>query len=589
MKTSNAFLVAWFLLLAGLAFVTIWFLNRGSGDPGKRNDGPAVVDPVAKPDPQQKGPKPPKAGNRVTPTRTAPVVLGRIVDGVGKPVAGATIELHVPARPTSSTAPAGSGAPTIDEVRRLAHTVTIFDEDWGRIRPLAAWSADPPTDPNRAATAALAATTSDAEGKFRFQLTVGASRGPYRLSSQVDAIGSASANGVVSDVEVELVLSSGGVVTGTVSGEADDAPVAAARVVFDSGAKEFVATTDAAGAFRIEGMTPGRYTVRAGAKDRTPILDLPVQVVRNEPVKLRLPRGITMRVKALLSEDAKHSNDAPIADAEIVAVEEESMVFVTGKTNALGFVEFTGLPAGQWIVNGRVPKFVSQGDTLVKLDANKPVVEEEVLFETAVLTPIVVVDDTGLPVAGVEFYTGDGMDAYDQVRSEKLAGATDADGRWSFPFEFDGPRCMVYGFKKGMGFVHCYPDDYSAGEEVRLVMRPMVRIHGRVTDDQGRGVADATVRLIVGPPADKADAVTDSATIQIRTNAQGEYDFPFVPEGDEVSIEAETEDGWSDDMPTVEYVTGRREYTQDLRLEATPDVREISVPGVPAPGGGEKK
>jgi protocatechuate 3,4-dioxygenase beta subunit len=583
LKTSNLLLGLWALLVAGLALVAVYFLRTGdSGNTSGANPATGVTPgtgDAAGSKPPKPTQKPPRAGGDKTTPRPAPQVTGRVVDGTGKAVEGAVVRLLPPAKP--SAAPSGvDGA----EIKRIAHIVTVFEEDWDRLRPLALWSEAPPADPNRAAGPEVGSATTDGEGKFLFQLAQGAGRGPYRLSVRVASIGSASAANVFAGQDVELMLSTGGVVTGTVVGESDGKPVADAKVVFDSGDKEYPAATDETGTFRIESMPPGRYTVRAGAKGRTPLLDQAVQVVRGEPVKLQLPRGATLRIKTVLMDgSAARGAEPPIPQVEVIALEETTLVYVTGKSNDYGLVEFPGLPSGQWIVNGRVDKFVSQGDTVVKLEPNKEVVEDELSFEPAVLTPLEVVDDTGAPVAGVEFYTGDGNDTYDVLRSDRIPGTTDNDGKFSYPFEFDGPRCMIFGFRKGLGMVYAYPDDYSAGEPVKLVMRKAVRVFGKITDEQGTGVPDALVRFTIDLGTSEPGSFTDTITVQLRTDTSGKYDFPHVPEGSEVTVEAETEDAWSDDMPTVETADGKREYEVNLRLEAAPAPRVVETGGQKLP------
>lgn len=578
MKTSNAILVVWVLLVAGLALALVWFLKAADA-PGSYEGGGGVV-PLTKPEKNPKGTTPtvPKPRDRPPQAPKTPVELtGRVVDAEGKPVAGAAVLLFTPSKPNATPLPAGDEGTA--EIRRVTQIVTIADEDWERIRPLNSWFEAPAADTPRAVGAQIASANSGADGTFLISLGVGASRGPYRVATRVESIGSASAANVFAGQPVELMLSSGGVVMGSVTAEGDEAAIPDARVIFDSGDREYAAVTDASGKFRIEGMPPGRFTVRAGAKGRTPILDEPVQVLRGEPVALKLPRGATLRIRTINSDGSERKGaEPPVPNAEVVVLEENSQVYVIGKSNDYGIVEFAGLPAGQWIVNGRAANFVSQGDESIEVKANQEVVEGEVAFEPAVLTPIEVVDENGSAIPGVEFFTCDGYDAYDSVRSEKLPGATDRDGRLQFPFEFDGPRCMVFGFKKGYGMVQAYPDDYSSGDPIRLVMKRSIRVYGKVLDDRGVPVPDAIVRLTFDPKEGATDAA-ESQTVQIHTDKAGNFDFPYVPGDFDVSLEAETEDAWSDDMPTVEQVEGKSEYEVNLRLEPNPEPRGIEMGG----------
>ncbi|MCE9634427.1 MAG: carboxypeptidase regulatory-like domain-containing protein [Planctomycetes bacterium] len=576
MKTSNVLVALWILLVAGIALIAVYFLQTPD-TPTNGQTPPAIV-------PGNKAPgtnEPPKGPKVVKPPRTPtpqvpkeqPKVTGHVIDAERKPVAGAIVRLLPPTKPVAPQA-----APDMAQIRRVAQIVTLYDE-WEAVRPLSAWSDMPPADASRSGGHEIAQQTTGADGSFSFTLGVGTSKGPYRLSARGTDVGSASASNVFGGQDFELMLSSGGVVQGKVTADATGEPVAAAKVVFDSGDREYGATSDEKGDFRIDGMPPGRFTVRAGAAGLTPILEMPVQVVRGEPVQIKLPRGTILRVKAIAMDGtAARGTEPPLGNVEVVALEETAQVYVVGTTNDYGTVDFPGLPPGNWTVNGRVVGYVSQGEELPKIEANQEIVEAELTFEPAVNTPLQVVDESGAPLAGVEFFTSDSADAYDSIKSEKLAGATDDQGKYSFAFEFNGTRCMVFGFKRGFGLVQAYPDDYSAGDPVQLVAKKAVRVHGLVSDEKGNGVPDAIVRMTFeAGAADKT--IADSVTVQVRTDAKGRYDFAFLPAGYEISVEAESADAWSDDMPTVEFVEGKYEYQVDMRLEATPAPRAIEAGG----------
>ena len=576
MKTSNMILSLWVLVVASLALALVWYLKAtDSSGPANTTAGVVELKPVEKKDPVAKPVAKSVRDRPAARPKPSPTFSGRVLDADGKPVAGAVVHLLPPAKPSAPPA-----LPDTTEIRHVVQIVTILDEDWERVRPISAWSAVPSGDPSRAGGPEIGSATSAADGTFSIVLGPGASNGPCRLTTRVEAVGSASDADVYAGRPVDLVLSSGGVVLGSVIAELDGAKVPDARVVFDSGDHEYAAATDEKGAFRIEGMPPGRFSVRAGAAGRTPILEQPVQVLRGEPVVLKLPRGTTLRVKAVYEPEGATAEQV-IPNAEIVALEDSAQVYVVGRTNDYGIVEFPGLPAGSWTVNGRAVNFVSQGDVQADFDPNREVAEEKVTFEPAVLTPVEVVDERGAPVAGVEFFSSDGYDVYDSIRAEKLPGATDRDGKFQFPFEFDGPRCRIFGFKKGYGMVEAAPDIYDDGTPLRVVMKSSIRVYGKVLDDKGAVVPDATVRLTIDAKEGAANA-GETHTVQIRTDVAGRFDFPYVPDGFDVSLEADSGDAWSDDSPTVEQVEGKSDYEVNLRLEPVAQVRGVA-PGGPHP------
>lgn len=592
MKTSTVLLGVWALVLASVALVVVYFLRSGDtygGGPGTVIRDPAGQQPAAgTPD---KPTKPPRANTgRGTRQPQEPLAIaGRVIDAEGRGIEGASVRVFHPAR----QAPPPAAGRNMDEVRRVCHLAgTIAEDDWEVATPLSTWSDAPPVDPNRPTGPEIVSGTSDADGRFKLDLPQGVGRGPFRVSARVERIGSASASDVHAGRDVELTLATGGLVTGSVVSRQGAVPVEGAKVVFDSGEREWVAATDASGQFRIEGMPPGRYSARVGSKGRTPILGQAVKVERGTPVRLELPVGTTLRVKTVQGDSEEDVENAPtIGGVEVVAMEEESRVYVVGRSNDYGMVEFAGLPAGSWIINGRVEKWISLGELIVPLDENKQFADEILEFETAVTTPVVVVDERGTPVAGVEFFTGDGYESYDVLRSERLPGKTDAQGNWSFAFEFDGPRCLVFAFRQGYGVAQIYPEDYSSGDAQRIVLRKAVRFHGRVTDAAGQPVADALVRFTFDPvaeepPPGRADpSVSDTLYAQVRTGAAGTYDFPFAPEGWITIVEAEHGDAYCDEAPEIEPEEGKTDYQVDLQLSEaeTPEVRIGGNPVAPPP------
>lgn len=575
MKSSNVLLGLWFLVVMGLAFAAVWFLVRREG-PGDGYGKPTAQSPVAGGGGASgnlpKPPRPPRTPGRgeQKPAPQPVIVGGRVVDLEGKGVAGARVRVLPPSKPVPPPA-----QPDLAEVRRVNSIVDVPVEEWNAPRPLAAWSevADPADGAPGAASTEFGAADSGADGRFEIPLGPAVGRGPFRVVARSETLGSAGASGVMAGQDVELLLAAGGVVTGQVVSDARSGPVVGARVVFDSGERRFSAVADDSGNFRIEGMSPGRYVLRAGAKGYTPLLDRSITVVRDQPVVVKLPRGVTLRVRAILDDES--GAESPVRNAEIVAMNEDTYAYVIGRTDDQGVVEFEGLPAGRWVVNGRAEGLISSGEeapVLVETGAPFPC---DVYFEPAVTTPLTVVDADGQPVAGMEFYTANGEEEYDVLLSDKLPGATDALGQFGYAFEFAGRRSMIFGFRKGYGLVRAYPDDNTSGDPLRLVAKKAVRVHGRVITPKGEPIADAMVLLTIEPPTD-GEGFDDSMILRIRTGPDGRYDFPYLPADCEVTVEAETADGgWSEDAPVIDPAEGKTDHPIDLTIDESPEPRMI--------------
>ena len=582
MKSSNVLLGLWFLVIMALAFGAVWFFLR------RETPGAGYGKPETPPVDLPRDPKPPVQTTRTprTPTKREPppppapaLITGSVVDVEGKPVAGARVRALAPNKPAPPVA-----APDLDEIRRVNSIVDVPVEEWDAPRPLVAWTEIAPPGEDAAAPASVDLTAADtgADGRFILSLAPSYGRGPFRVIARKEGAGSAGASGVQAGQELELVLAASGVVTGQVVSDARPGPVVGARLVFDSGERQFSGETDDSGNFRIEGMSPGSYTLRAGAKGLTPLLDHRVTVVRDQPLVVKLPRGVTVKVKAIVDDEESPVGGEPtVRGAEIVVIDEDTFAYVIGRTDDYGMVEFAGLPSGRWIVNGRAEGLVSIGEETVLIKDDQEAHPVEISFEKAVPTPLTVVDEEGQPVVGMEFYSANPDEEYDVLLSDKLPGATDPQGRYEFAFEFSGRRAMVFGFKKGFGVVRAFPDDYAAGEPMRLVARKAIRVHGRVANGEGSAVADATVVFSVEPPS-AGDAFDDTLMLRIRSGPDGKYDFPFLPAGSEITIEAETEDGWSDDSPVIEAEDTKTEHRIDLTIDDAPDPR-VTPGGQPKP------
>jgi hypothetical protein len=559
MKSSKLIMTTWLVVVGVLMFLAVRLILSDQGDTSGEDDGDGMVAQV---DPKNgetgdDPTKPPRVRpDKPRPPRRTPHVKGRVLGPDGDPVAGAEVRVSLPVE----VAPDPESADQAD-LLFISSCVYIDPLEWDLPRPLSAWldNLKGQTAKQPGAEEITGGTTAD-DGTFDLEIPRHVGLGPFRVTAEA-SVGKASAQGVRPNVDIELTVGPVAAVTGVVLSGNENVGVPGATVVLDDGESRFLGNCADDGSFRIEGVSPGRYSVSAGAEGHSPLLDASRVVKSGEELALRLPRGTTVKVSAVY--EPEEGPERPLADVDVVIIEQDTFAYVRGRTDLNGICEFAGLPPGSYLVNGMAERAVSFGEELVEVSGSSLLEEAELLFEPAIDTRVTVVDEEGQPVVGMEFYTGNVDEEYDALRSVKIDGTTDSQGRLTFAFEFEGPRALLFGFKKGFAMVRAYPDAHDDGIPMTLVARAALRVHGTVRTPEGRPIPDALVLLEIEPEDPNE---IDDYLIQIRTNSQGKYDFPYLPRG-EIWLSAELgDDAWSDDYE-VELLEGQTEYQTDIELE----------------------
>jgi protocatechuate 3,4-dioxygenase beta subunit len=558
MKSSKILLVLWLGLVGLLAFVLVKSLSEdpGSGDPnapdgGNGAENGSAVEPREVPGEGGR----PRVNDR-KPRRMTQKILGRVVGPDGAPVAGASVRVGVPVETSAAPETAKQA-----DIKFINDVIYIDPLEWDQPRPLDDWIQNQENRTSaKSGSEEIASTSTGGDGRFEMEIPRYRGAGPFRVTAEAP-IGKASAQGVRPGQDIELTVGPVAAATGFVYSGNENIGVAGATVVLDDGEMRFTGVTGGDGGFRIEGVSPGRYSVSAGAEGHPPLLGNIKVVKTGEDIDLRLPRGTTLRVIA--TYEPEEGPDRPLPGVDVVALEQDTFTYVMGRTDMNGVLELKGMPPGSYLVNGRGDRAVSFGEELVDISGNQLVQEAELLFEPAIDTQLTVVDTSGQPVAGMVFYTANADEEYDALRSQRVPGETDAQGRFTFAFEFEGPRALVFGFKEGFSLVRAYPDAHDDAIPMTLVAHPALRVHGTVRTPEGQPVPDALVLLEVEPEDPEE---IDDYVIHIRSGPDGRYDFPYVPRG-EIWISAELgDDAWSDDYD-VELEQGKTEYKVDLELE----------------------
>lgn len=564
MKSSTLLLAAAFLAIGILVFLGMYsYVSDQTSEPQGQPDA-THKDPPDVPD-DGNATKPPRHPRNEHPRnggdqQVKNVITGSVTDDEGQPVQGARVRLYQPPeeRPEQSTA-------VWDEISIVNQLFEIDEEEWDHARPLATFSVAPKSLNERRAlgievTSASEPSLTDDEGRFRIEFRRLVGPGPFTVRADKEGLGSANAAGVRAGADIELRLGEHGSVSGVILTALEGHAVPNAWVVFDDGEERHAARSGSDGRFTVEGIGPGTYPVRAGAEGLPPLTDSTVKVREGEDVEIRLPPGVELTVRAVAwTEDAEAS--APLTGVRVVALSDDTYAYVTGMTGPDGRVVFKGLPPGNWMINGQIDGYATETEDLVVLDATRGTLVHELEFEPTVPSPITVVDPNGVPIAGVQFYSSTHEARYEQLRSVRVPGQSDAQGQFKFPFEFFGPRSIVYAFKEGYGLASIEQEGED-GEPIRVVLHPGVVLHGRVTDESGKGVPGAIVELEV--ELDDPEAL-DDAYVVLATDENGNYRFNYVPYG-AATLDVYTREGDFADLVEFDVDGTAKEIVKDVPI-----------------------
>ncbi len=387
----------------------------------------------------------------------------------------------------------------------------------------------------------------------RFELT-GLAPGAYSVSATHPDFAEASESAQVKgpSATVELRLGRGSRLAGVVA--SGGRPVAGASVVLSAAGEGFggpfgpgaqSVTSDDAGRFRFERLTPGRYTMLATLRGQS---SSPVEAVlqgsqSRDDLVLELSGGTVVRglVKGL--------PEAQRGGVRIAANGPEQY-FASARTAADGGFELTGAPAGPISLTARTGDFASSSRSAtaqVVVPEGQAEVSAEIVFETGYRI------DGRFTRAGVPVPEARVMAV---VRGAGLAASDNTDANGAFTLEGLAPGTYeVRAATFGQG------TDTSARKTVELqgdltldLEAPLGRLTGSVREaETGRPVSQALVELQAGEGAFEA-ASTDSA---------GRFDLADVEPGSHALSVRKS--GYETATRSVQVSEGGSDVTVELR------------------------
>jgi uncharacterized GH25 family protein len=353
------------------------------------------------------------------------------------------------------------------------------------------------------------------------------------------------------------------VIEGTVSTSLGGAPIDGASVTIEQGGKTaYQATTDAAGAFRIEGVKDGSYTARFSKRGfQAPVRDAaarhPFRVVAGgDPVRLRVQMAPLGKVSGRVLDGDGH----PVAGAKIELLFANSFAGNTDTAKEDGSFAFTNVEPGSYHLNarprGKIKPPAPVGDqvrgwartyypgALDKAGAARIVVRpgadlpgQDIRLVAVPMHTVRgrVLDPKGDAVAKITVK----LAAADEIQPEEQQAVSDDDGRFEFRGVYDGSWRLFAETETGGVKLHAFGGLEMLGHDLDgqdLRLRPPFTIRGRVEVETPGGFQGKRPLVIVvlfpagGGPGYGQGNTDENGTFKIDGVFEGLYGLRAIGE-----------------------------------------------------------
>jgi len=241
-------------------------------------------------------------------------------------------------------------------------------------------------------------------------------------------------------------------------------------------------------------------------------------------------------------------------------------------TDEEGHFELDGVPGRALYLTARAPKLLTKGRRHVPASTLLSKKGVQLTAYPAASIEGRVVDASGTPVAGAEVLVNPGIKyliaAFRNREFFVERVYTKADGSFSLEAVPAGMVLNLNGFasstQPGVGEY----GPFAANEEVNVVVSldPGGTLQGKVVDHKGAGVAHASVAAAPLDLRRLIPLLRDFPAWIATTDRTGNYEFPFLPEGQYLTI-ALSPDGRS--QPGQAIVAGEKSIAPDITIEET--------------------
>ena len=364
------------------------------------------------------------------------------------------------------------------------------------------------------AGAGLVDATSDAKGRFRLE---GLARGRHTVTGSARGFGRATHGNVALGQRIELFLTAGASIAGTVRDHAGR-PVDGAVVRVEPEARGLgmppASRTGRDGRFDVFGLGAGTHRVLVHHPEFAPALaaGISVETGNETGADVTLERGVPVVGRLVDPAREPASGQVVLADLDGAPALSFSLV-VRADAGADGSFQLARLPVGSHVLTATAPGFVTRRVEVEVRRADAKVDLGDVAMEAGHAIRGRVKNSSAAPIAGarvIGYPARGGMGV--AGLSGPLEASTDAEGR----FVVAAPTPGAYRLQVGApGHAPGQQVADAGGPEVQIVLTAAGTITGSVVDERGRALEGAL--------ASAEAARAEGAEPEIRTGEDGRF------------------------------------------------------------------
>jgi Carboxypeptidase regulatory-like domain len=387
-------------------------------------------------------------------------------------------------------------------------------------------------------------TRTTADGKFVIQAfptnttaDLGVSK-PGKVLRELDRqyVGPDSMRCQAGQQDVKLVVEPAGNIEGKVVAEETGEPLAGATLLlqherpgFAGGSQHEPARSAADGAFRLADVAAGTYQLRAtfgtNAVPEWVAETVSVAVEAGQTasnVKVTATHGGFLEVAVMGQDDHK-----PLGDASVNAFKRSYTGYAASGSDGLAFLR---VPKGEYRVSAY--KENSRSEVATATVEGGRTNHLEIAIKPPPRITGMVRDAAGAPAPGLE------LSIFPQWGQSGRGVKTDANGRYEMPWNpqrvgaMGGSFCLL---ARDVAHNLAAAEDIEEGATtLDLRLQPGLIVTGKVQDENGRALTNATVRVFLW----SGNSGTQFDDKHIRADARGQFEITALPPGRKYSLDA---------------------------------------------------